>query len=77
MKKFYLIGCLVSAVVHKPLLNEKEYVSYGLATAFWPIPVTLVLMYLHYSAWGNYKHSKKFPNQTILATEEAQLRQET
>ena len=68
----YLTGCIVSGLLHMPLLDEKEYASYVFATACWPVPLALASMYIHYVVWGNYKHRKLFPDQNRLAEAEAQ-----
>ena len=58
MKRLYIGGCLFSAIVHAPLLKEKEYVAFALSTFFWPVPLVVWVAYIRYVAWSTYKHNQ-------------------
>lgn len=58
MKKWYGVGCVISGILHAPLIKEEEYVAYGISTLLWPLPLFVWGMYIHYLTWGTYQHER-------------------
>ena len=58
MKRFYIGGALLSAILHAPLLKDEEYIAFIGASLLWPIPFILWADYIRYATWGQYQHSK-------------------
>lgn len=58
MKKVYLSGAIVSAIIHAPLIKQKEYMAFAISTALWPLTAVLWLEYIRYVTWSTYKHEE-------------------
>jgi hypothetical protein len=58
MRKYYIIGAVLSAIAHSPLVKEKEYGAFVVATFAWPMTLLVWGLYTHYLLWGTYQHEQ-------------------
>lgn len=59
MKRLYIGGALLSAMIHVPLLKEKEYGPFAVSVLGWPLIAILWLDYIRYATWAEYRHTRK------------------